>query len=337
MNLLLKGSFAILALAATLSASAQTLLDATVSGSSTVNGGAYSGGTLSNFDLLSLLADGGPSGVTLSPNNGAFDDRRSMVRFSAHGGADFSLPSDRAGHTVPGLDGDSVVMSSWNPDYFPQTPSPHVFRASVDSDPGDGSTLDVEVRDAPDPKYAKTGGSFLSTLLDGSVYDQDPTAGHVLIDRDLTPTLTIDYTLPEFTFTREVITWNDGSTTASPNRDEVHSGVWFSFDGVGGRIFTSVDHSSRQFAPNEGLAQRVVASASGSFAVDMSLVANGTYSLRHSAVPWHMGGYDNVLGGGAGGDFTDDVFENVQVVPEPASLAALGLGAAALLRRRRRS
>ena len=337
MNLLSKASFALLALAAVAPASAQLL---NLNGSGNISVG---NGTLFDNDTFSMYGSGGASS-TLTPFyelNG--DGRRSMIRYKASGsGVDFQLPSDRLGNTFSASNGDATVVSTWNPDVLQDPLNPHTFNASV-SDGGAGSEaqIDVEVQNAPNLSFTRTGGSFITTFLDNSIYDQDAAVGSIVIDKLQTPTITIDYTLPEYDVFRDDVEWADGTRTSSLFADGANSGMWFvlyrqnNLTDIFGSPF-SFDPNAARFDVGEGATTKSVAGFTGSFTFDISGVATDLYSGRYWNIPWHQAGFDDVIPGGAGGFIEQEVIEtNIRVVPEPASMAALGLGLLGLARRRK--
>ncbi len=263
---------------------------------------------------------------------------RKMIRYSASGIGDFMLPSDRQGNMSAAVAGEKRVLNTWNPEWNANS---HLFSTSVqETDPDEVGAVEIEVQDSPIPFVSASSGSFLIDMLDGSSYDQNPVAGEIELNRGLTPIISLNYTVPEYTFTRGVVTWSDGSTTPSMNVDRASSGMWFLLNPVGGGplIITGTPFGpSADWAIGEGESSRVLSSFNGVVDIDISAVPFGLYDGLGWSIPWNLDSYDSTITGSAGGYVEQEIIQRrINIVPEPATVIAFGAGLVALLARRRR-
>lgn len=305
-----------------------------------LDGAPYAGGPINWGTEASVhsASSSNPSGATFSSvdNPGQWIDK-TMIKFSAAGSGTFNLPSDRNGNTTPGADGESRIFGTWNRGFHPNN---HQFSMGVQSDDTGDASVTAEVFAAPQAEGEFDSSAWTYTLLDNGPWDQDPSAGNVVIDKTLTPTITLAYALPSATYERGVVTWADGSTSASIFRDRVYTGVWLAFFDASNnfRLPGWVDGSPEDnfFANESGIRQ--VNGWADNMTVDFSSLPVGTYRAEHWGITWRQEGRedDGLFGGGIGGIRLNQTENRITIVPEPATLLALGAGLAGLAASRRR-
>lgn len=310
------------------------------SGDVSLNGSPFGGGTVGYGDQVHLGAQNGGidySSFNLSalPNNSSFFPGRYQMKATATvNGADVQLPNGRDGSTFSATDGDVSIFSTWDTAFYPQSPSPHTFSMSVDATGGGDGSIDLDIEAAPTPSAILSGGSWTHDILDNSIYDQDPTVGSIVIDKTVNPILNLNFTLPEYTFNRDAVQWADGSTSNSAFRDDSSTSMWFLLDGAA--IYGSPFSPAQTFAAGEGPGAKIVNPFSGTVVVDLNTIALGTYTGRYWSIPWNTYGYDNDLGGLSIGSVNLEYVEsNIQIVPEPTSIIAIGIAVTGYLGRRR--
>lgn len=308
------------------------------------NGSTYGGETIGFGDMLSLIA--GPqsstSSVNLGPGATPPDSTayRPMMKFSAQGDGDFLLPSDRLGNMSSANSGDSRIFNTWDPAVFGQGTT-HQFGASVTQLDSDlEGRIDVDIQDAPKVDQFIGGNGWAHEFLDNSAYDQDSTVGHVTLDTSLTPTITLQYTLMDASFHRGMVNWQDGSSSASMNRDDVYTGSWLLFSDVNSPnyyIGSADGQNLNTFGVGEGDAIKSISSEMVTMTMDVSSIPLGEYEAKHWGIGWWTGGYDNNSGFGSSGLVLNEDVERVTVVPEPASILGFSALCAMLARRKRSS
>lgn len=345
--------FALLAVTSTLGLAAVPALAQieapAYSGSFEVDGSPYPGGPILWFSLARLSAGGiapNESSVTLvpQPNLPSNTRGRTVLKFTADGAGDLGLakwmlPESEQGTTSIASAGESRLFQTWTPEWCIAPANNHSFRASVAVlGAGVEAWIDLDVQEAPRPFLENMTGPFTHTTLDNGTADQNLDAGQVLLDKNLTPGLSFDFGLPKFDMHRTNIFWQDFTETSSPFWDHTYSAMVVTFDGPNGfHMFTGPNSDLVLFAPGEGDSLKSIEAHSGSMSVDLSLVRNGTYTVRYWAVPL-VGDFSDGSGHlGCANGFVpiEHVEMNVTVVPEPATFAVFGLGLIALRRRKR--
>ncbi|HRJ27144.1 MAG TPA: PEP-CTERM sorting domain-containing protein [Fimbriimonadaceae bacterium] len=309
----------------------------------------YTGSPLDSGTQIFMKVGGGAGSTATSvfkpqnmPDQGW---RRRMIKFEASLDGDFFLPSDREGNESLASPGERRVFGTWNPAMWWQggAAADHRFASSVvENSNGDPAQISIEVQEAPRPVVTSSSGSFLFDALDGSAYDQNPAPNQVELNRGLTPILTINFTIPTYTWTRTELQWIDGTTSSSVNIDGVSSSMWMVFrkdQNWSGdyTVFSSSFAPVEVFSQFEGLTTRTISGWSGQMTLDISNMGLGIYDILTSDLTWNQDSHDDILEPGFEGQYRNMSFQpNINVVPEPGTLMALGAGAALLARRRRK-
>ena len=279
----------------------------------------------------------------------SFSAERSILQFKANevaaGNINYSLPSDRNGGFSSAAAGESRYFGTWDNDSNPSSYDPgHKFSMGIDVTDGDGY-VGVERKDVSQFVYnysSSTGASH--TNIDNSSIDLDPTVGHITIDKTVTHSFNVSAVLGAVDVTRPLATFSDGTQVASPFYDEAYTGEFFYLAGSDGYVPAHAygDNSTDSQFYKPGDDDTVVKSfgnRTGGAIFDLTdpNAKEGKYTLILGSVLWNpmRDDQNNSLGSGYYGNFLSDVqFVDVTIVPEPASLIALGLGALTLVRKR---
>jgi len=320
------------------------------SGSFLVDGSPYSGGPILWFSLARLEAGGsGPaaSAATLGPepNLAGNTHGRSVMRYFADGIGDLTqavwmLPDDGDGGMSSAQAGEARIFSTWTPGWCVAPTNAHHFSSEVSVlDPNTQAWVEVDIQEAPRPFLDSISGDFTHSILDNGDADRNDDPGQILLDKFSTPSIQIDFGLPQFDMHRPNVLWQDFSETASPFFDQIYSGMIVAFDGPNG-FYTFAGPISGQvfFEPGEEATTKTLDAFSGSMSIDLSVVRPGEYTVRYWAIPFAADYSDGSSLLGCAGGFIpiEHVEHGVQVVPEPGTYVAVGAGVAALLRRRKR-
>ena len=320
----MKRSICFLALALA-SGVAMGQMNVTTTGSATLNGSPFGNGQMNPGDLLTL--SGAPSSLNAMPvTSGAFGGNRLVLQFSSFGTGNVSLPTDHFGNTSSGAAGGSAsYFTAWDTSVLGG--AAQSFNASINSDPNTDTTLNMDEQVAPGVTGTQAGGTFTHDYLPSQVSQTD--------------TFNLNFNMPSYSFSRPLVTFNDGSSIVSPYGELASSGVWVvlgsstnNFQYIFQGPYGTSDPTAMMFNAGDPIENQIVGPWSNTDTIDFSGVAPGTYSLTYYAISWDTYGLpDNTLSGYTSGNFQQSDAGTITVAPEPAPVVALGLGLILLIRR----
>ncbi len=254
---------------------------------------------------------------------------------------DIQMPSDRMGGMSTASDGEVRLFSMTSDNYVGQN-KPFSFQSQITttgSAAGEVLMESLGLGGGSPYSHQVASGGFSITNLDNGSWDLDPAVGKVLIDRAATPTVTLDYTLPQYSVQRTGLNLF-GQDRANPFYDRYFGGILYflstatDFRGVGWQDF----NANQEFAPGD-MSSKTLPGASGSLVFNFAPML-GTYTMSGGSLIWDWMGDDAGFPATfypATGTFINPTALEVRVVPEPNALLPLivGLGALALRRKRR--
>ena len=246
------------------------------------------------------------------------------------GSSEYNLPSNRSNGLGPGRQAGTVLFGTW-------VGSGHQFglRAAANDNSLTASAearADVELRRAP--MVSLSGGPSpttpnLAPYLWGGSYI-DPTAF---------PNVAFSWASGAVSGTRGLINFSLFGNQISPHSDRLRVRTILSILKNGNPFYTDIDEAFVDWAAGDGTFSRTVGSVGDSYTLNIASDPNNTtYNISLRVQVFHDGYRDNFASYAGTATLFDQVYDQsfTVLVPEPASMVALGAGLAGLLGLRRR-
>lgn len=320
-----------------------------LSGSMTFYGSPVNVGDIVPLGMLTSSGSLGPASAKLRPTT--YDvlwpqnpyGTRGVARFAAVGdaGANYMLPSDRWGNTSAASVGEVRDFTTWNHYFGVDYGGGHEFGMSVDSS-GDEASIEFEFNEVAYSLQSAQASSDIYTTLDNSIFDLNPAIGAIRIDKTAMLPTSWDAVTAAYDVTRGLVDVF-GSSVASPFYDGLWTSAYVDFR-MGGSVvdarFSNYSPLLGMWSAGEGETSRFADRQTVTFFNNLGALDLGVYEMTLYDIVWQTYGSDTGLFDAtypANGYFRGSRTYSLEVVPEPATLLALGAGLAALAARRKKS
>jgi hypothetical protein len=251
--------------------------------------------------------------------------------FRRTGNSQYQLPSDRSGGLGPANQSGTVLFGTW-------VGSGHTFRLRAAANDNSltasaEARADVELRKAPMVSLS-SGPSPTTPNLAPYLW------GGSYIDPSAFPNVAFSWASGAVSGTRGLISFDLFGTRASPHSDRLRVRTILSILRNGSPFYTDIDEAFVDWTAGDGTFSKTAAGAGDSYTLNIAGDPDNTqYCISLRVQVLHDGFRDNFASyAGTVTLFDQQVYNQcfTVLVPEPASMVALGAGLAGLLGLRRR-